>query len=122
MIGQLRSALGVLLLLCFAGSIGAPLAIAIGQTGECVEKCCLRKKAHACCKRTPGISQSKKGGCCESGAAVAFGRLELSSGTAPEPLVSAQVEASSWVEVTPAATPATILLRYELFGRPPPAA
>jgi hypothetical protein len=121
-IGRLRSALGALLLLCFAASVGAPLAIALGQTGECVEKCCTRKKAHACCKRTPRGIQSDKSGCGGSCGLVPFGRLELTSGATPEPLVAAQLDAPEWVETPAAEAPVSHALQYELFERPPPAA
>jgi hypothetical protein len=96
--------------------------MALGQTGECVEKCCNRKKAHACCKRTPRGVQSQKSGCGGSCTPLAFGRFELASGTAPHPLVAAQVEVPSWVEEAVAAAPVSSVLRYELFERPPPAA
>ena len=98
------------------------MAMALRQTGECVEKRGSRKKAHACCKRTPGGIQSQKSGCGGSKAPLAFGRFELASGTAPEPLVAAQVNAPSWVEEPLAPAPVSNSLRYELFERPPPAA
>lgn len=122
MIGRLRGALGALLLLCFVASVGAPLAVALGQTGECAEKCCTRKKAHACCKRTPGGIQSQKSACGGGCGPVAFGRLELASGPVAAPMVAAPMAAPEWVEQRARVAPVFQELRYELFERPPPAA
>jgi len=85
MMGRLRSAWGVLLLLCLGASVGTPLAIALGQTGKGAEKCCRRKKAHVCWKRTPRGIRSQMSGCGGSWAAVSFragGSAGLGSGAA----------------------------------------